>query len=642
MSYSKNISPDYVRAVLSRETEKAREGAPAEAVGAVSHVYFAGVTSSEMAEKMISDNEPNGFVRRLIHFCFSNKETLKKVPVIGKKLVEMKNRRLSAMRSCIDISPYLPLHYSEFIPLMYRVLLGREPDSSGLASFNAMVKDGASNAALAYVFASSKEFGSRACVMGLGKYKDQYRKYLTRSRIKRIPVLGRIAGVFALPTQLRVFYDNFEYYNSKLTEAHNALSWRLDVLGSRLADIERAVAEKSAETDRLLSDMQDKIIGMNSSLSEAAAAMEKRLISSNAEAVAAMEKRLILSNAGITEHLEAMDRVLSATGTALSECIGHINRNTSQLQDMSSAMSLSDQNLAGMTVGLHEKADEIARISTILSQKLDGLPGYISQTALKTKTAVPGIPGGVVSVLAGDYIFGVPSEEWGFAHFLSLNGHFEKGTEEVFCSLLRPGMNVLDLGANLGMFTLHALSGGCNVYSFEPSPRIYRILNQNIKANGFAESGRVHTFEAAVSDRETTISFFVCEAMSGHSNMYSTERTDDREIKVRTVVMDNFPDIPDKVDIVKIDIEGAEYAALQGMKKVIERNPGIRIFIEFAPENMNRAGVRPESLLDLIKSYGFYYYMIDEASGKLMKTDRKTLLASYSVNLLLTKEKMSL
>ena len=297
---------------------------------------------------------------------------------------------------------------------------------------------------------------------------------------------------------------------------------------------------------------------------------------------------------------------------------------------------------SNMIVNLHEKNDNMAQIMTAVSQKQDNLPEYISQVAQKTKTVVSGIPGGVISVMAGDFIFGVPSGEWGLAHFLSLNDHFEKGTEEAFCRLLKPGMNVLDIGANLGMFTLHALKAGCNVYSFEPSPDIFRIMNQNIKVNGFAESGLAHAFQTAVSDEEKTISFFICEGMSGHSNMYAAEKSGDVEIQVQTTVIDEMAVLPDKVDVIKIDVEGAEYKALCGMKKLISRNPQIKILMEFAPEIIKRADVEPSDLLELIKKFGFELYLIDEATGDVSPVGYNELMQCFSVNLLLSKEKIDL
>lgn len=673
MNYSRNISTDYIRSVLSQQTEKPPVSEPQPA-SASTYSYFVNAPSSEMAEEIILKNESNALVRKLIHFCFSKKETIKQIPIIGKKLLEIKNSRLAAVKKCIDVSPYIPLHYSEFIPLMYQIFLNRVPDSSGLASFNAMVKNGASNAALAYVFAVSEEFGGRAAVANIKAYRKQYNKYVNRSRLKRIPVLGRIIRIFALPSQLSVFYDNYEYYNGKVIEANAALAWNIDVLSRRIFDINEALTGRVEALGREISGTNEALTGKvkvlsreisdtNEVLSRSVDDLKMKVNNINTviddrtlkiyNSISETDKNImqnISENRSAFNSLTALTsegkQYLESTITGMHEKIDGVSQITTAVSQKTDSMTAltaeSRQCLEGMMTGIHEKMDVVSQVTTAVSQKTDDLPAYISQVSLKSKTAILGIPGGVISVMAGDYIFGVPSEEWGLAYYLSLNGHFEKGTEELFCKLLKPGMNVLDIGANLGMFTLHALKKECFVYSFEPSPKIYSILNQNIKVNGFAESGRIHTFEAAVSDKEKTISFFVCEGMSGHSNMYGSEKSDDKEIQVKTVVIDDLPELPDKVDIIKMDIEGAEYSALCGMKKVIARNPNVKIVMEFAPENIRRAGVEPAELLKLIRKYGFNYYLIDEVTSSLSRIGNQKLMECYSVNLLLTKDKVSL
>ena len=600
MNYSRNISAEYIRKALTSKCENNTD-IPVEA-SLCGNYCVERVPTSEMAEEIILKNESGAIKRKLIHFCFSHKESIKRIPVIGTKLVEIKKRKLEAGRKMIDISEYLPLHYSEFIPLMYKLLLNRLPDDSGLASFVAMVKNGASNAALAYIFAVSDEFTGRAAVANLKQYKKQYKKYLRSIKIKRLPIIGRLARLAALPSQLSTFYDNYEYYNGKLMNTTAALHEKYMEICGNIDEMNRKLDSAAAFTSENYSSLCGEINKLNAFTSE-----------------------------------------------KYSSLCGEINKLNAFTSEKYNSLCGENQGLAGlvrensnMIVNLHEKNDNMAQIMTAVSQKQDNLPEYISQVAQKTKTVVSGIPGGVISVMAGDFIFGVPSGEWGLAHFLSLNDHFEKGTEEAFCRLLKPGMNVLDIGANLGMFTLHALKAGCNVYSFEPSPDIFRIMNQNIKVNGFAESGSAHTFQTAVSDEEKTISFFICEGMSGHSNMYAAEKSGDVEIQVQTTVIDEMAVLPDKVDVIKIDVEGAEYKALCGMKKLISRNPQIKILMEFAPEIIKRADVEPSDLLELIKKFGFELYLIDEATGDVSPVGYNELMQCFSVNLLLSKEKIDL
>lgn len=606
MNYSRNISAEYIRKAL---TPKSESSANVFTETAIAKDYcYEPVPTSIMAEEIILKNESGTLTRKLIHFCFVHKESLKRMPIIGAKLVKIKKKKLESGRKMIDVSEYLPMHYSQFIPMMYKILLNREPDSNGLASFVAMAKNGASNGAIIYVFAISDEFANRAAVANLKHYKKLYKKYLRNLRIKNIPILGRLVKIAALPSQLSTFSDNYEYYNGALIGAINSLNEKYNGMCSNIELLNRrlnSVAETSAEQyERMYADI-DKV------------------------------------NKTVTGLVEKYDELYADIDTMNKAVISSIE-NYDKLYDNVNRIKSLTASINDMTANLHTKSDGIAELITNVSVKEDALPEYIYQISQKSKTAITGVPGGVISVIAGDFIFGVPSEEWGLAHYLSLNGHFEKGTEEFFCNMLRQGANVLDIGANLGIFTLHALKAGCNVYSFEPSPSIFRILNQNIKVNGYAESGMAHTFQNAVSDEEKTISFYVCDGMSGHSNMYAAEKNSDTEIKVNTVVIDKLEILPSKIDVVKIDVEGAEYSVLVGMQDLIRYNPQMKIIIEFAPENIKQAEIEPTELLNLIKKLGFEYYLIDETTGKLEFITEAALMQCFSVNLLLTKEQIDL
>jgi len=225
--------------------------------------------------------------------------------------------------------------------------------------------------------------------------------------------------------------------------------------------------------------------------------------------------------------------------------------------------------------------------------------------------------------------------------YLSLNGHFEKGSEVVFQSLLSSGMVVLDIGANLGIYTLYALQAGCEVYSFEPTPSTFDILKKNVKVNGFENSNKLQLINKAVSDKNGTVNFYIKQGICGQNSLFKGSDMLD-SIAVETIIADEYLRALDKVDIIKIDVEGAEYYAMLGLKNIIARSPEIKILIEFSPENMKNTNMTPKMLLDLIKEYGFKYYLIEEEKGTLTVVDDITLYTCFSVNLLLTRNEINL
>ena len=104
-------------------------------------------------------------------------------------------------------------------------------------------------------------------------------------------------------------------------------------------------------------------------------------------------------------------------------------------------------------------------------------------------------------------------------------------------------------------------------------------------------------------------------------------------IEVTTLSLDEA--VPGRLDLVKIDAEGAEAAVLKGMKEHVARNPQIQIIAEFAPGLLRRAGVEPLSFLHQIEELGLEYRLIAEPGGEIVQFPTEELLELESANLLL-------
>jgi FkbM family methyltransferase len=196
-------------------------------------------------------------------------------------------------------------------------------------------------------------------------------------------------------------------------------------------------------------------------------------------------------------------------------------------------------------------------------------------------------------------------------------------------------MVVVDVGANIGIYTLYAarlLAGKGKVHSFEPTPRTWQILRDNVQVNGFLELGLIELHECAVSDRAGTAGFFIFRSDSGHNTLFEEGQSGER-IEVSTVALDEALRDEARVDIVKIDAEGAEPFILRGMRGVIERSPGIRILMEFAPAHLRRAGIDPAGFLDEIAALGFTFRRIHDETGEPLVVSRDQLVDVLSANL---------
>lgn len=184
-------------------------------------------------------------------------------------------------------------------------------------------------------------------------------------------------------------------------------------------------------------------------------------------------------------------------------------------------------------------------------------------------------------------------------------GTYETETLDVIREL-RPGQVFVDLGANLGFFSVlaaRAVGDGGRVHAFEPTPGTAALLRRNVDDNGLA--ARVAVVAQAVADRVGTVRFATFDG-AAQGNQIAVDDTG-RSIEVPLTSLDAYfePMGWPRVDLIKMDIEGAELPALRGMRGVIERSPGVRLIFEFHLEQLRRAGIAGAALIDGVRALGF-------------------------------------
>lgn len=188
---------------------------------------------------------------------------------------------------------------------------------------------------------------------------------------------------------------------------------------------------------------------------------------------------------------------------------------------------------------------------------------------------------------------------------------------ELFGRAVRPGALIVDVGAFLGHFTLIAArrtgSGG-RVLAFEPDPRDRPWLERNVAENGFDD--RVETVGLAVSDGPGRLPLYLAEQDRSQSSLFPT-RDGGPPVEVEAVSLDGFLGGA-APDVIKIDVEGAELRALEGMRRSIARGRPI-LFVEWNPEALRRAGVLPDELPRRIEELGYRVEPIDERRRRLLE-----------------------
>jgi len=188
-------------------------------------------------------------------------------------------------------------------------------------------------------------------------------------------------------------------------------------------------------------------------------------------------------------------------------------------------------------------------------------------------------------------------------------GEYEPATVAAVRALLRPGGGFVDLGANLGFFSVlaaRAVGPSGRVHAFEPTPATAALLRDNVRSNGMAE--RVVVVEQAVAEHPGVARFSLFGA-AAQANQLELDGVGDASstIEVAVTSLDTYfaalgwP----RVDVVKMDVEGAEIAALRGMRELIQRSPGIRIIFEFHLGQLRRAAISGATLIETVCALGF-------------------------------------
>ena len=215
-----------------------------------------------------------------------------------------------------------------------------------------------------------------------------------------------------------------------------------------------------------------------------------------------------------------------------------------------------------------------------------------------------------------------------------LNGEWEPETTRAFQSLLKPGMNYVDIGANIGYFTCLAgrlVRPGGLMWAFEADPEVCELLTDNVNLNWFFEGVVIE--RKAVFDKDTTIKLYKRTKYQGNTSIARVDEKDlariydtQEEIEVPAVSLDSyFGKNPPRLDFVKIDIEGAEPYALNGMSGLVISQMGLNICFEWSPNQIRGAGSDPKEVLDFLDKHNFTKYLV---SDNLVLISNEQLLAN--------------
>jgi FkbM family methyltransferase len=197
---------------------------------------------------------------------------------------------------------------------------------------------------------------------------------------------------------------------------------------------------------------------------------------------------------------------------------------------------------------------------------------------------------GIALTRAGRKIF-LPGGDVGLAASIATTGRWEPHVERVLCRLVKPGQMVAEVGANVGYhtLTLAARVGETgHVHAFEPHPRVLPLLRATLAKNGrLGTRVTLHPVAAAAAAGQVQFAASHSEIGSGHLRLGAAAPPYDEvyaeRFAAQAVRLDDALAAVPALDLLRMDVEGAEGLVLEGAAALIARSPALRIVMEWAP-----------------------------------------------------------
>lgn len=176
----------------------------------------------------------------------------------------------------------------------------------------------------------------------------------------------------------------------------------------------------------------------------------------------------------------------------------------------------------------------------------------------------------------------------------------------LFRELITPGMVVIDVGANIGYFSLLAstlVGSDGRVHAFEPDPVNCSLLRKNVRLN---RAANVKVVQAALSNNDEPVHLFLDSQNKGDHRIWEPTGESRTSITVKCTTLDQYLHETSTVPrFIKIDVQGAEGQVLEGMKETFAGTAPMYLILEFWPEALRRCQTDPKRVIEQIAEAGF-------------------------------------
>ena len=197
--------------------------------------------------------------------------------------------------------------------------------------------------------------------------------------------------------------------------------------------------------------------------------------------------------------------------------------------------------------------------------------------------------------------------DWSDRMTYFLGRYYELGVLETLELLLRPGDRFVDVGANIGMITLHArwlVGAEGRIDCFEPNPDCVAAIRANLALNAIEN---VHIHPCALGDHAGPMTLHLTSEHSGTATLAETGDDTVREFSVAVQTGDEA--LRETPQVIKIDVEGFELQVLRGLRRTLAQSSPF-VLTEVIESQLAKAGERTSDLLDFFATQGYRAYGI--------------------------------
>jgi FkbM family methyltransferase len=208
----------------------------------------------------------------------------------------------------------------------------------------------------------------------------------------------------------------------------------------------------------------------------------------------------------------------------------------------------------------------------------------------------------------------------------------DRAERRFLAGTIQAGDIVVDAGANIGMysrFLAKCVGPTGMVHSFEPHPENFARLRSAV-----SNSVNIQLNQLAVGNITSQSTLYISEALNVDHRVYPTEGDARRPLSIKCIALDDYFPPGQRVDFIKMDIQGYEFHALSGADRVIRENRRLKLLFEFWPYGLRQAGASWKELVVLLQRHDLSIKQISDNGITRLRPESISEEPDWYINLL--------